>query len=53
MPGRPRFLNKRFETESEAYDYILDHHEKRDPALAVSFVDGDGVGWCVGGWAAE
>lgn len=37
-----------------AEDYIVEHHEKWDGAMAVSFKLEDGAfGWVVGGWCSE
>lgn len=37
-----------------AEDYIVENHQKWDPAMAVSFRLEDGTfGWVVGGWCSE
>ena len=37
MHGRIRFQDKRFATENEAHEFILDKHEKREAPLGVSY----------------
>lgn len=54
MPGPPRFIDRVFDDENAAHEFILDNHDKREAAIAVSFKLEDGsFAWAVGGWAAE
>ena len=44
---------KTFEDEREARDYILDHTEKWEDALAVTIKSDKGDYTLIGGWCAE
>lgn len=44
------FIEEEAKDDGEAYDRILDEHEKREAPLAMKVKDGP---WLVGGWAAS
>lgn len=45
--------NISFKSFRDVSDFILDNHDKWDPAIAVEYKDGRKEMWAVGGWAAE
>ena len=54
MSGVGKWKDLKLASVIEAEDYIEEHHEKWEPAMAVSFKLEDGtVGWVVGGWCSE
>ena len=45
--------DKPFSSRCIAEDYILDHHEKWQSALVVTFKEKGKQYWMIGGWAAS
>lgn len=54
MNGVGKWRDREFATVNEAADFLDEHHEKWEPAMAVSFKLSDGTtGWVVGGLCSE
>jgi len=54
MHGVGKWMNMLLPGIDEAEDYIMNHHEKWEDAMAISFMLADGTfGWVVGGWCSE
>ena len=54
MSGVGKVKDLLLPTAQEAEDYVVDNHDKWEPAMAVSFKLEDGTfGWVVGGWCSE
>jgi hypothetical protein len=49
LAGPIHWRKERFATRDEAEAFLIDAHEKWEPAMAV----GCGDGWLVGGWCAS
>lgn len=50
LGGIGTWLEKTFNTETEAANYICDKHQKWDAAMAAQLTDGS---WVIGGWCSS
>jgi hypothetical protein len=53
LRGSIQWVDKELENEDTAEDYVVDHHEKWEPAMAVSFTLDGKKAWLVGGWCSS
>jgi hypothetical protein len=55
MLGRDiaKFADEKLADKRAAYDYLAKHHEKWEPAIAVSFMEGRNKRWLIGGWCSS
>lgn len=48
-----RWHDLNFPTSDGAYEYIETHHEKWEPAIAVSYQEEGEKWWLIGGWCSS
>jgi hypothetical protein len=53
LAGDIKWQDKKLETAAQAEEYLEDHHEKWEPAMAVSFLKDGAKHWMVGGWCSS
>jgi hypothetical protein len=49
LGGEIQWHPRKLSTQEEAVQYVMEHHDKWEPPVAVQFADG----WVVGGWCSS
>jgi uncharacterized protein YdeI (YjbR/CyaY-like superfamily) len=53
LHGDIQWSDKQKPNREKAYDFMLDAHEKWDPAMAVLYLKDGKKHWLIGGWCSS
>lgn len=49
----PVWEDKQLPSKEEAKEWLVENHEKWEPAIAVSYIDNEEKHWLIGGWCSS
>lgn len=53
IPADINWINKTFDNEQDAIEYMEKHHEKWENPLGIPFKNGKKINYAVGGWCSD